>query len=149
MAAPKRATPRVLEHVERLREAGLDTQKFFDALVQLRDDGALPKKHREALYKWVAMESFIWYLEALRNERVDRMAMRDAAMKIAEEHEAAIRKQQEGGEAEALAKADISAKKPGQGAPAGASPPRKRPAGKPKPAAGKGPRKPPRPRKKR
>lgn len=112
-----------MEHVERFREAGLDTQKFFDALVQLREDKALPKKHKEAIYKLLAMESFIWYLEALRNERIDRMAMRDAALKIAEEHLAAIRKEEPGEAADALSKQDIGEK------PA----PRARPRARPRP----------------
>ncbi len=78
----KQVTPRVAEHVERLRMAGLDTARFFDALVQLRDDKALPEKHRRALIRLVAMESFTWYLEALRNERIDRMALRDTVIEM-------------------------------------------------------------------
>ena len=113
MAGVKKSTPRVREHVDKLREAGLDTQKFFDCLVGIRDDTALPKAHREAIYKLIAMESFIWYMEALRNERVDRIKMRDEVNKMGAEYEAAIRKKIEGEKAANLAKADIGeSKKP-------------------------------------
>lgn len=84
MTEKKQVTPRVAAHVERLRMAGLDTARFFDALVQLRDDKALPEKHRRALYRLVAMESVIWYLEALRDERIDRMALRDQVAELVE-----------------------------------------------------------------
>lgn len=92
MSELKQVTPRVAAHVERLRMAGLDTARFFDALVQLRDDKALPEKHRRALYRLIAMESVIWYLEALRNERIDRMALRDAVVDMVQ-REFAARKQ--------------------------------------------------------
>jgi hypothetical protein len=72
VAEKPRVTPRVREHIDRLREAGFETAKFFDALVKIRDDSALPKAHREAIYKLIAMESFVWYLEAITNEPVDR-----------------------------------------------------------------------------
>lgn len=89
MSEPKQVTPRVAAHVERLRMAGLDTARFFDALVQLRDDKALPEKHRRALYRLIAMESVIWYLEALRDERIDRMALRDQVVELVQRELAA------------------------------------------------------------
>ncbi|MBI2375375.1 MAG: hypothetical protein HYV07_15375 [Deltaproteobacteria bacterium] len=92
----KKVVPRVSEHVERFRQAGLDTQKFFDALVALRDDSALSKTQREAITKLIAMESFIWYLEAIRNERIDRAQLRDEAARVAEERNAAIKKREPG-----------------------------------------------------
>lgn len=105
MAGEKRATPRVREHVDRLRAAGMDTARFFDALCQLRDDSALPKAHREAIYKLIAMESFIWYLEALRNEPIDREKLLAQAKEVASQP--AIVKRTPGDQASALAKADI------------------------------------------
>jgi hypothetical protein len=108
-----RATPRVRDHVNKLREAGLDTQKFFDCLVAIRDDTALPKAHREAIYKLIAMESFVWYLEALRDEAIDRKKLVEEAMKLMQQHEAAIRSAPAPGEtAAALATKDIGAAKP-------------------------------------
>jgi hypothetical protein len=77
----KRIPLRVLEHVEKLRQAGLDTEAFFQALVAIRDDATLPNEHREALYRLIAMESYVWYLEALRGEAIDR----DELMKDLEE----------------------------------------------------------------
>ena len=112
MAEEKRATPRVREHVDRLRKAGLDTQKFFDALIAIRDDAALPKNHREAIYKLIAMESFVWYLEALRNEPIDRQKLLEEATRIAEEHAAAIRTTTPGEKAAALAQADVGTGRP-------------------------------------
>ncbi len=84
MAEPprKKVVPRVAEHVERLRVAGLDTQKFFDALCQIRDDSALSKVQREALIKLIAMESFVWYLEAVRSERIDRNQLREEVEQV-------------------------------------------------------------------
>jgi hypothetical protein len=133
-APPKRATPRVREHVERLRVAGFDTQKFFDALVALRDDTALPRAHREALYKLIAMESFVWYLEAIRNEPIDRVKLLEQAAKVLVEHGAAIRRTEPGETAAALARADIgkdgsapTMSKPTPLGPPGAGPPPKKP----------------------
>jgi hypothetical protein len=121
-APPKRATPRVREHVERLRVAGFDTQKFFDALVALRDDTALPRAHRDALYKLIAMESFVWYLEAIRNEPVDRVKLLEEAAKALVEHGAAIRRTEPGEAAATLARADIG--KAAHAAPRAPEPPR-------------------------
>ncbi|MFO0728593.1 MAG: hypothetical protein U1E65_32755 [Myxococcota bacterium] len=108
MTDKPRATPRVREHVDRLREAGFDTAKFFDALVALRDDVALPRAHRESIYKLLAMESFVWYLEAIRNEPLDREKLLVEARKIQEELSAAIAKPEgPGGVAEKLAAANV------------------------------------------
>ena len=111
MGPPKKATPRVREHVNNLREAGLDTQKFFDALVAIRDDSALSKTHREALYKLISMESFVWYLEAIRNEEIDRVKLADEVNKITAEYDAAIRTENPGDRANQLLKRDIGKKK--------------------------------------
>lgn len=112
MAARKRANPRVREHIDNLRNAGLDTQKFFDALTHIRDDSALSKTHLEALKKLIAAESFIWYMEALRDEPIDRVKLREEALKIAQEHEAAIVAEQAGGKAAQLLEKDIGAGAP-------------------------------------
>lgn len=131
--AVARATPRVREHVDRLRAAGLDTARFFDALTLLRDDSALPKAHRDAIYKLIAMESFIWYLEALRNEPIDREKLLAQAKEIAAQP--AIVKRTPGDQASALAQADIG--KPGAAQPgATPTPPRAPPAPAARPAAG-------------
>ena len=111
MSAPKKSTPRVREHVNALREAGLDTQKFFDALVGIRDDSALSKTHREALHKLVAMESFVWYLEAIRNEEIDRIKLADEVNKITQEYSASMRTEKTGERANELLKRDIGKKK--------------------------------------
>ena len=111
MAQEKRATPRVREHVDRLRAAGLDTARFFDALTRLRDDTALPKAHREAIYKLIAMESFVWYLEALRGEPIDREKLLEQAKALAEQP--AIVKRTPGDQAAALASADVGKSPPG------------------------------------
>ncbi len=92
MTEIKRVSQRVLDHVDTLRKAGLDTQAFFDALVNIRDDSALPQAHREALYKLIATESFLWYLEALRGAPIDRVRLAEEAAKIGEENAAAIKK---------------------------------------------------------
>src|SRR5688572_23995291 len=109
MAGEKpRSTPRVREHVERLRAAGQDTQRFFDALVALRDDSALSKTHRDAITKLVAMESFVWYLEAIRNEPIDRVKLADEARRINQEQASAATKKAPGeNAATALAQANI------------------------------------------
>ena len=104
---PPRATARVREHVDSLREAGLDTEKFFNALIAIRDDNALPRDHREALYNLIAMESFVWYLEAIRDERIDREKLREAVNEIASTYDAAIRKTASGQKAAELLNKDI------------------------------------------
>ncbi|MCB9650164.1 MAG: hypothetical protein H6730_26780 [Deltaproteobacteria bacterium] len=109
MSDVKRVTARVQGHVDKLREAGLDTQMFFDALTGIRDDTALPQAQREALYKLVAMESFIWYLEALRGKPIDRVKLAEETMALAEANAAAIKKREDGDVAAALAAADIDA----------------------------------------
>lgn len=82
-------SPRVLEHLERLRSAG-NVEAFFNALVELREDSSLPDPHREALRQLIAQESFIWYLEALRGDRVDREKLAAAAKRLREASGAAI-----------------------------------------------------------
>lgn len=86
-----RPSPRVHEHLEKLRAAGLDTQAFFEALVDIRDDSTLPAAHREAIYKCIAMESYAWYLEALVGEPIDRVKAMVEARRIADETPAAER----------------------------------------------------------
>lgn len=146
MAEKPRATPRVREHIDRLREAGFETAKFFDALVKIRDDSALPKAHREAIYKLIAMESFVWYLEAITNEPVDRKKLLEEARKLAEEHSAAIVKRTPGDTAAALAVADIGRTAPGSGPAVAAAPKPSVPAPAPAPAAAKPPAPAPAPR---
>lgn len=111
MSDEKKAAPRVAEHIEALRAAGLSTEDFFSALCAIRDDSALPNAHREAVYKMIAMESYVWYLEALRGEPVDRLKLMEEAAKVAEENSAAIKKPSPGGASAALVQKDISKKK--------------------------------------
>jgi hypothetical protein len=108
MSDGPRPSPRVVEHIHRLREAGLDTEAFFEALSAIRDDSALPQAHREALYRMIAMESTVWYFEALRGEPVDRFKLLKEAEQILSANEAAIKKTTPGGPAAELATKDIS-----------------------------------------
>ena len=103
MAEVKKVDPRVQGHVERLRAAGLDTQAFFDALAQIRDDRSLPDAHRTALYRLIATESFLWYLEALQGRPVDRAQLIEEAFRVNAEREVAIRRKAPGDAAHALA----------------------------------------------
>lgn len=105
MSEVKRVAPRVQDHVERLRAAGLDTHRFFDALVALRDDHQLPSAHRTALYRLIATESFLWYLEALRGRPVDRVKLIEEAHRINAENTAAIKRRSPGDGARALVEA--------------------------------------------
>lgn len=90
---PNRVVPRVQGHVDALRAAGLNTEAFFDALVGIRDDTILMDQHREALYRLIATECFLWYLEALKGEPIDRVKLAMTAQEIAEKNAAAIKKQ--------------------------------------------------------
>jgi hypothetical protein len=92
MAEEKRVPPRVLDHVETLRQAGLDSEAFFQALVGIRDDSTLPNEHRDVLYRLIAMESYVWYLEALRGEPIDREELIKEAQQAAENEQAVIKK---------------------------------------------------------
>jgi hypothetical protein len=106
VSAPNKPVARVEAHLEALRAAGLDTQAFFDALVAIRDDSALSETQRDALHRIIAMESFIWYLEALRGEPVDRIKAAEEARKLADAP--AIEKREPGQTAAELAKRDLS-----------------------------------------
>lgn len=97
--------PRVQAHVDKLRAAGLDTQLFFDALVGIRDDRNLTPQHRTALYRLIATESFIWYLEALQGHPADRAKLIEEAFRINAENSAAIKRRSPGDGAHALAQA--------------------------------------------
>lgn len=108
MTRPSKPIARVEAHLEKLRAAGLDTQAFFEALVDIRDDSGLSEKHRDSLYRIIAMESFIWYLEALNGAPIDRIKAAQEAMKIAEENNVAIKKTTPGEAAAELAKRDIT-----------------------------------------
>lgn len=96
MAEIKRLIPRIQGHIDALREAGLNTERFFEALVGIRDDRALSDAQRGALYRLLANESFIWYLEALGGQPIDRIKLVEEAFKIAEENQAAIKVTQPG-----------------------------------------------------
>lgn len=100
-------SPRVHEHLEKLRAAGLDTQAFFEALVDIRDDSALPSAHRDALYKCVAMESYIWYLEALQGEPLDRIKAMEEARRLAEEERPAMERRTPGDTSARLLQSDL------------------------------------------
>jgi len=101
----KKVDTRVQAHVERLRAAGLDTQRFFDALAAIRDDHTLPAAHRTALYRLIASECAVWYVEALRGEPLDRAQMMEEAFRINAENSAAIKRRTPGDGAQALAEA--------------------------------------------
>lgn len=75
MADPGSPHPCVEAHVERLREARIDIEAFFDALARIRDDPLLQPAQRHALYRMVACESFAWYLEALREGPLNRIKL--------------------------------------------------------------------------
>jgi ribonuclease HII len=111
MTDQKKASSRVAQHLETLRAAGLSTEEFFDAMVSIRDDSALSNTHREAIYRMIAMESYVWYLEALRGEPIDRLKLMQEARKTIEEHSAAIKKPTPGGPSAALLQKDIGKKK--------------------------------------
>ena len=108
MTEVKKVAPRVQAHVEKLRAAGLDTQRFFDALVGIRDDRGLPDTHRTALLRLVASESFLWYLEALQGRPVDRAKLIEESFRINAEYGAAIRKRAPGDAAQALAESALT-----------------------------------------
>ena len=85
MANTQQPVARVEAHLQKLRAAGLDTQAFFAALVDIRDDSALSKIQREALYQIIAMESYIWYLDAINGAPIDRDKAAQAALQAAEQ----------------------------------------------------------------
>jgi hypothetical protein len=92
----QRVLPRIQGHIDALREAGLDTESFFEALVGIRDDRALGDAQRNALYRLLANESFVWYLESLRGKPIDRIKLAEQAAIIAEENAVAIKKRSPG-----------------------------------------------------
>ena len=105
MAEVNKVAPRVQAHVEKLRAAGLDTQLFFDALVGIRDDHQLSTAHRTALYRLIASESFLWYVEALQGHPADRAKLIEEAFRINSENNVAIKRRSPGDAAHELAQA--------------------------------------------
>lgn len=80
MAVKSDASTRVRTHIEKLRQAGRDTEAFFLALVDIRDDPGLRAEEREALYRLVGSESYLWYVEAVEGRPVNRFELAEAAL---------------------------------------------------------------------
>lgn len=82
----------MVQHLRRLKSAGLTTERFFDALSGIRDDRSLPPPQREALLRLIAIECYVWYLEALRGAPIDRAKLTEEAQRLREEHAVAIKR---------------------------------------------------------
>ena len=48
---------RIVRHVQAIAEAGVDIEKFADAIRGVRDDPALTSAHREAIFKTLAQDA--------------------------------------------------------------------------------------------
>ena len=76
-------------HLRNLRRAGLDGDAFIQALIEIRDDTQISEDDRQRLYLIIAMESYIWHIEAASGAPVDRAlfmtAVKEAKAQIAEE----------------------------------------------------------------
>jgi hypothetical protein len=49
--------PRILKHIQRISEAGLDLEAFAEALRGVQSDPALSSNHRDAIYKTLAQDA--------------------------------------------------------------------------------------------
>ena len=49
--------PRILKHIRKISEAGVDIDKFSEALRGVQSDPALTTQHREAIYKTLAQDA--------------------------------------------------------------------------------------------
>jgi hypothetical protein len=70
--ATSATSPSVQKHLKAMRDAGVSTQKFLDALTSLQRDPQLSDKQRDALRHMVGLECSVWYLEALAGVTIDR-----------------------------------------------------------------------------
>ena len=59
-----------------MQEAGTDTQAFLRALERVRSDIRLEDAEREMIHQAVAMECYVWFLEAVLGEPIDRKELR-------------------------------------------------------------------------
>ena len=55
-----------------MRDAGTDADALMVALKRVRSDIRLEDAEREMIHRAVAMECYVWFLEAVLGEPVDR-----------------------------------------------------------------------------
>ncbi|TNE46689.1 MAG: hypothetical protein EP343_22505 [Deltaproteobacteria bacterium] len=66
-----RRDQRIVRHMKALEAALGNEEAYQQALNGIRDDNALTGPQREAIYKTLAQQSLLWYIEALKGEPVD------------------------------------------------------------------------------
>lgn len=68
--APRR-DQKIVAHIKALHQAAGDDEAYATALQAIRDDGTLKPPQREAIYKTLAQQSLLWYLEACSGNPID------------------------------------------------------------------------------
>ena len=62
---------RIVEHMRSIHQAAGDDDAHTAALNAIRDDHKLTDEERKAIYKTLAQQALIWYVEACTGESVD------------------------------------------------------------------------------
>ncbi len=62
---------RIVRHVKALQKALGDDDAYRIALNDIRDDNVLSDEQRGAIYKTLAQQSLLWYIEASTGKAVD------------------------------------------------------------------------------
>lgn len=70
-AENSRRDQRIVRHMKALEAALGQEEAYQQALNGVRDDNSLTPPQREAIYKTLAQQSLLWYIEALSGKPVD------------------------------------------------------------------------------
>lgn len=67
----ERRDQRIVRHMKTLAAALGQEEAYQQALNGIRDDNSLTEAQRAAIYKTLAQQSLLWYIEACSGEPVD------------------------------------------------------------------------------
>ena len=69
--ANQRRDQRIVRHIKALQEGLGHEEAYQQALNGIRDDNGLSDAQREAIYKTLAQQSLLWYIEAATGNPVN------------------------------------------------------------------------------
>lgn len=69
--APQRRDQKIVGHIRALHRAAGDEAAYGAALNAVRDDNMLNPTQKGAIYKTLAQQSLLWYIEACTGKPVD------------------------------------------------------------------------------
>lgn len=68
---PQKRNQKIVSHVRALHESAGDEVAYTAALNAVRDDSSLGDVQKGAIYKTLAQQSLLWYIEACTGKPVD------------------------------------------------------------------------------